>query len=88
MTCVSTKKTSVSQTTPVKIVDANASRVQLIIISSSAAFIGGSDLTSSNGFPVGANVILTVPSTGCQAAVYALGNTVNPDVAALEFNLL
>jgi hypothetical protein len=45
----------------------------VLINSSAAAFIGGSGVTASTGFPVAANTPVTVPTTGAESvAVYAV----------------
>ena len=45
----------------------------VLISSSAAAFIGGSGVTASTGFPVGENTPVTVPTTGAEPIeVYAV----------------
>jgi len=89
MTCVSTKINSLSTTTATEIVAANALRAHLVVIPSASVYIGGSDVTSSNGAQVTGGTIFAIPATGCQAAMYAIafsGSTTS--VSAVEFNLL
>ena len=45
----------------------------VLINSSAAAFIGGSGVTTSTGFPVAANTPVLVPTTGAESlALYAV----------------
>jgi hypothetical protein len=45
----------------------------VLISSSAAAFVGGSGVTTSTGFPVAANTPVLVPTTGAETvAVYAI----------------
>jgi hypothetical protein len=82
----SSKQVSVT-TTPVKIWDFDATRVQGEIACTSAAFyVGGSDLSSSNGYKVGS--VLPIPATGAQAEMWAAAVSGTITVSALEFKVL
>lgn len=86
MTAVS-KVHALVANTATKIADANALRVNLFVETDVQLRIGGSDLSSTNGFSYAANQLINVPATGCQAEIWALC-TVNRNIYTLEFNVL
>jgi hypothetical protein len=55
----------------VQIVPADATRTNLFLSTPGAVYIGGSDLTAANGFPLTAGEAFALPSVGCQAAIFA-----------------
>jgi hypothetical protein len=87
MTAVSSQ-VSVGATTAVKIWASDIARVQGEIKSDSTMYIGGSDVSSSNGFKVAAGTTTSVPTSGAQAEMWAISAAGTITVDALEFKAL
>lgn len=81
------KATTILAHTATRIADANALRTNIMVGSQSSFFLGGSDVTETNGFPVAANQMVTIGADGAQAALYAISGS-STTINTLEFDPL
>lgn len=73
--------------TAVQLCAFDATRVQVVVGSNGAAKIGGSNVSSTNGFSLLSGETVSIPTTGAQAELWAVG-TSGVTVSVLEFKVL